>query len=95
MKKESRRAGEDDPMISDRHWHIDKRIPLALIVVLLLQTFGMGWWASSTEARLSNVEKRIEASAPIGDRLTRVEVKIETLQTGVEEIKTILRAKTP
>jgi len=83
-------ADEEMPT-QDKHWHLDKRVPLALILVIALQTFGVGWWASSTDSRVSVLEKRMDAAAPQADRLTRVEVKIETVQAGIEEIKRLIR----
>lgn len=28
-------------------WHLDKRVPLALIATLIVQTIGIGWWAAT------------------------------------------------
>lgn len=33
-------------------WHLDKRVPLALIGALLIQTAGIVWWASAMHASL-------------------------------------------
>ena len=38
-------------------WHADKRVPLAAIGAIFLQTFGLGWYISSWSARIDNVEK--------------------------------------
>lgn len=78
----------------DRNWHVEKKIPLALMGMLLLQTFAVGWWASATSERVTTLERRMDAAAPQADRLTRVEVKIETVQSGIEEIKQLIRGKT-
>lgn len=81
----------------DRAWHIDKRVPVALILMILMQTFGAAWWASSTDTRVSTLERRMDATtltmAPQADRLTRVEVKLETVQSGINEIKQLIRDK--
>lgn len=84
---------EGDDMRADTQWHLDKRVPLALIAALLLQTFGAAWWASSISARVESLERRVDAAAPLSDRMTRVEVKLETVQTGIEEIKRLISAK--
>ena len=83
-------AGDDVPT-QDKRWHLDKRVPLALIFALFCQTIAAAWWASNTDSRLSVLEKRVDAAAPQADRLTRVEVKLETVQDGIDEIKRILR----
>jgi hypothetical protein len=55
--------------------------------------FGLALGASSTDARLSTLEKRMDAAAPQADRLTRVEVKLEAVQAGINEIKSLIRVK--
>jgi hypothetical protein len=75
----------------DKHWTVDRRVPLALIVTIAVQTAGIVWWASSVSERVNTLEKRAEQSAPQADRLTRVEVKIESVQEGIQEIKRLIR----
>lgn len=75
----------------DGAWHIDKKVNLALVFMILGQTAAGFWWASNQDTRLGAAERRIEAAAPQADRLTRVEVKIENIQSGVDEIKALIR----
>lgn len=84
-----------EPMHQDRHWHLDKKVPIALIVTIVLQTSAVIWWASSLSARVDYLERHQAQTAPQGDRLTRVEVKLENVQSGVEEIKRLLREPVP
>lgn len=37
-------------------WHFDKKVPLALIGTLIVQTFAMVWWASGIHHRVATVE---------------------------------------
>lgn len=78
-------------------WSIDKHVPIALIVTLVLggiaHTGTLVWWASNVTSRLETLERRAEMAAPQADRLTRVEVKIENIQSGVDEIKTLIRQR--
>jgi len=80
---------------SDSRWHWDRKIPIALILTLLMafagQTSTALWWASKMDSRVENLEKQSATTAPQGDRLTRVEVKLESVQDGISEIKSILR----
>jgi hypothetical protein len=77
------------------HWTVDKRVPLALIVTIVVQSVTLGWWASSLTERVNVLERRAEATAPQGDRLTRVEVKLEGVQSGIDEIKRLIRRENP
>jgi peptidoglycan hydrolase CwlO-like protein len=53
----------------DNEWHLDKRVPIALIITLLLQ-FGAGvWWASNANERLDQVERRLEGFADRSDAM--------------------------
>lgn len=77
--------------MDETKWHLDKRVPLALILTIVIQTAGLVWWASSLSERVNSLEKSRDATAPQGDRLTRVEVKLENVQSGIDEIKRLIR----
>jgi type II secretory pathway component PulL len=87
--------------IGDASWHWDKRVPIALIATLFFSFAGQSvmavWWASKMDARVEALEKHQEKQAliltPATDRLTRVEVKLENLQSGITDIKDILRSQ--
>jgi hypothetical protein len=76
-------------------WHLDRKVPIALILAIVLQTGGLVWWASSLSERVNALERSRDATAPQGERLTRVEVKIENVQQGIEEIKRLIRKDSP
>jgi hypothetical protein len=72
-------------------WQIDRKIPVALIIAILTQTGAGIWWIATANQRLASLEERMTRTAPNGDRLTRVEVKVESALDGISEIKAILR----
>lgn len=80
---------------SDRAWHWDRKVPIALIATLLTVFAGQSctalWWASKMDSRVEVLEKQNVSAAPNADRLTRVEVKLESVQAGIIEIKGLLR----
>ena len=41
-------------------WHLDRRVPLALILTILLQTGAAVWFAASLQARVDVLERDIE-----------------------------------
>ena len=77
----------------DAHWHLDKRVPISLIVTILIQTAVIVWWAAGTAERINVLEKQAAMSAPQGDRLTRVEVKLDAVQESVGEIKRLIQQR--
>ncbi|MGM4987434.1 hypothetical protein [Tardiphaga sp. 841_E9_N1_2] len=80
---------------SDERWHVDRKIPVALLVGFFLtigsQTSIAIWWASKADSRIERLEQQTTATAPQGDRLTKVETRLEAVQDGISEIKSILR----
>jgi hypothetical protein len=76
---------------ADTAWHLDKKVPIALIVAIAVQSGSMVWWAASASERLNVLERKAEIAAPQAERLARVETKLESVQDGISEIKSILR----
>ena len=74
-------------LVVEEQWHLDKKIPIAIIVAIFIQTGAWIWWASALNERV-NVLEKIAAGSPAQDsRLTRVEVRVESMQNDVSEIK--------
>lgn len=82
-------------------WHLDRRIPVALIGTVVFHLAVSVWWLSSVEFRVTSHEKqlvRIEAEMNESDRdnqglenrLTRLEEKLSSQTEILQEIKRIL-----
>jgi len=77
----------------DRSWHLDKRVPISLIMAILLQTGVFVWWGAQTSEKVSVLKERLDAIAPNSDRLTRVEVKVDTVQQSINRIEGFIRSQ--
>lgn len=86
-KSPNRRSPE---MEADARWHLDKRVPITLLLAIIAQTGGAFWWGATTSERINYLERQANMTAPQGDRLTRVEVKLEVMQDGINEIKRLI-----
>ena len=42
------------------HWTLDKRIPIALVATIFMQSAYAVWWASGVSERLAQIERRQE-----------------------------------
>lgn len=80
-------------MQQDKHWHLDKRVPLALIVTLVLQSGAFIWWAAKADSRLEYLERVTNTSAPQVERIIRLESKMDTVVDAVNDLKTIIRSR--
>lgn len=82
---------ETDQTTSEGNWHLDKKVPIAMIVTIMIQSGAVLWWASSINERVKVLESAntaATATAPVqADRLTRVESKVESVQRDLAEIK--------
>lgn len=84
--------GNQSTRQSEGQWHLDKRIPIALIVTLAMQgAVGIAWMSTLGE-RVNAIERGVIARATQGDRLTRVEVKVDGLVETTSEIKRLLQS---
>lgn len=87
----------------NNEWHFDKRIPLALISVIVIQTGGAFWWASGVTSSIANAKEnrdrlemrltRVEvARDDISARLVRLEEKLSGTNSTLEEILRTVRS---
>jgi uncharacterized protein HemX len=44
------------------HWHLDRRVPVAIIFAIALQSAGAIWWAASMSERMEQIEQRQQAA---------------------------------
>jgi len=40
-------------------WHLDRRVPITLVVLIGIQTCGAIWWASAIDQSMESLEKRM------------------------------------
>ena len=67
-------------MESDTEWRLDKHIPVALILAIILQGAATVWWASSINARVEMLEERQDKLATMPARLAAVEATLKDIR---------------
>lgn len=72
-------------MATENHWHLDKRVPIALILTVIVQTAMMGVWVGSIQARVDTNERAIAAGADTAERLARIEAILERVERRIEQ----------
>ena len=66
-------------------WHLDKRVPVAIILGLVMQAAGFGWWAATLDQRVSVAERNITRLEAQTDALTNL-AQVQAVQLGrIEE----------
>ncbi len=90
-------SAEPDGSEEDERWHVSRGIPLAFIISMLVyaiaQTATAAWFASAMNYRVDAIEKAQLQMSPQGERLTRVEEKLEGVKSGITDIKALLTAQ--
>lgn len=57
-------------------WHLDKRIPVALLIGLMLNAMAGVWWASQINARVDTLERIVLQLSQDHDRIVRMETTL-------------------
>ena len=68
-------------------WVLDKRIPLALILAILLQTGGALWWAASISQRVLVLEQSRLTAGDLPGRIIKVETQLESVNSTVQRVE--------
>jgi hypothetical protein len=68
--------GETQPAAREA-WHLDRRVPVAIILALLLQTVTVVWWGAQMDARVATLELHDLSNGPTSERLARVEENLK------------------
>jgi hypothetical protein len=79
-----------DDARTESGWHLDKKVPIALIVAIITQSIAFGWWGAKLDARQeyletrliraeANIERDAQASRNVSDRLIRVEEGVKAI----------------
>lgn len=85
-------------------WHLDRKVPITIILTILIQTFGLVWWASKMDSRVGSLEdgarkgdalhaiteSKLETLRGDRDRLVRMETQLEGIQRSIQRLESRL-----
>ena len=77
----------------DRQWHLDKKVPLALIMTIIGQTVVAAWGASNLWTRVGELERQMQIAAPQFERIIRLETKVDAITGSLSEIKALINRR--
>jgi Tfp pilus assembly protein PilO len=73
--------------VPQENWHLDKKVPIALIVALILQFGAWAWWTSKLDSRLTNIEEAQQHQKTHSERLVRLESSKEEVSRRLDKIE--------
>jgi hypothetical protein len=72
-------------------WHLDKRVPIALITTLCIQMGLFIWWAGRLSERVDNLERIATTNAPQAGQILVLSTKVDAINGTLTEIKGMIR----
>ena len=87
---------------ASRGWHLDRRVPMAVITVIIIQSAAILWWAAGVSNAVENNAREIarldsrfngidRERRDLNDRLIRVEEAIKANTKLLEQLVAELR----
>lgn len=74
----------------DSQWHLDKKVPLAMIVAFFIQSITFIWigatWKQSIDSRIDILERADVERKPQESRLIRLEERIINISALLDKI---------
>jgi len=77
-------------MTSPTRWRLDRQISVALLVAIALQAATALMWAGRASARIDDLRQRLDAQAPVAERLARLETQAEATRASLARIESKL-----
>ena len=70
-----------------KHWTLDRRIPIAVIIAIILQ-IGMALiWATDLDARVGYIEHQSSRYSGNNEKFARIEERLDSIKENVDSIK--------
>ena len=76
-------------------WHLDKRVPVAIIITMIIQLVGFGVLLGNIENRVATLETASTSRSTLPERIARLEERLISLQRVLERIDRKLDGATP
>jgi len=77
----------------EARWHLDKRVPIALILTIFIQTVGIVWWAATVTSRVDRLEEKANIAQELNNRVIRMEEQLKASNRILYDIRTEIRKR--
>jgi hypothetical protein len=91
MSQKEERNTDLGPTARKSEWHLDKKIPISLILVLLVYGYTAITWSSQIDVRMAATEKWIDENKSSNARLGVIEERLGNLKEILEKIERKLK----
>jgi short subunit dehydrogenase-like uncharacterized protein len=77
-------------MTSPTRWRLDRQISVAVLLAVSLQAAAALMWAGRASARIDDLRQRLDAQAPVAERLARLETQADATRASLARIESKL-----
>ena len=74
----------------DSQWHLDKRVPVALIITMLSGYAGGIWWISEMNSRMNNIERAQLQSSGDSGQIIRFDERLRSIERVITRLEAYL-----
>jgi hypothetical protein len=86
---------DGEAAMGSARWQIDRHVNLSMVGAIALQTAIAIWWAATFSAsitgRVEVLERQAVTTAPLSERLVKIETKFDGMTETLTEIKNLIR----
>jgi hypothetical protein len=75
---------DDNTQEKQDTWHLDKRVPVAIIVTIVMQFTFTIWYAAQLDHRVATMERNLIGASSQGERLTKVETEFNSVKQELQ-----------
>ena len=68
-------------------WRFDRQVSLGLVITVFLQAAAALMWAGRASARIDDMQRRLDAQAPVAERLARLEEQATATRQSLARIE--------
>ncbi len=68
-------------------WRLDRQVSAAVLVAVALRAAAALLWAGKASARIDDMQRRLEAQAPVAERLARLEEQATATRQSLARIE--------
>jgi hypothetical protein len=79
--------------LMSQDWHLDRRVPLALVLALVMQAVSALLWAGAASERIAALETQAATNQVLLERTARLEVETAYIRASLDRLERRLMAE--
>ena len=71
----------------DSHWKLDRRIPFAVILTMMIQAAAVLIWATQLDARVSGMEQQSVNAGNLNEKFARLDERLDGMKQNLDSVR--------